>query len=66
MQIATLGNTARIEDIVREYRKYPFALVQTGSAYKVLVGPLTLDEYGSVLEKFKSYGFRDAFVKKIK
>ncbi|MBQ2530317.1 MAG: SPOR domain-containing protein, partial [Treponema sp.] len=66
VQIAALSDTDRIEKIIKEYGKYPFALVKAGKAYRVLVGPLTLDEYGSVLEKFKSFGYKDAFVKKIK
>jgi hypothetical protein len=31
-----------------------------------MVGPLNIDEYGSVDEKFKAYGFKDSFVRKIR
>ena len=37
-----------------------------GVKKQMLVGPLTMDEYAVVLERFKSYGFKDAFLRKIK
>ena len=69
VQVATLGNTENINSFVQKYsQKYPVVLVQNASktAYQVMVGPLSIDEYGSVDEKFKAYGFRDSFVRKIK
>ena len=69
VQIASLSNTENIKSIVDKYSaKYPIVLVQNASksAYQVMVGPLTIDEYGSVVEKFKAYGFKDAFLRKIR
>ena len=37
-----------------------------GKTKQVLVGPVTMDEYKVVLERFKSYGFKDAFLRKVK
>lgn len=69
VQVASLGNTDNIKAFVDKYStKYPVVLVQNSSknAYQVMVGPLNIDEYGSVGEKFKAYGFKDSFVRKIK
>ena len=66
VQIATLSEEANIVNLLDQYAKYPIVLVPTASgAYKVLVGPLSVDEYGVVLAKFKAAGFKDAFVKKM-
>lgn len=69
IQIASLGNVENIKNIIKKYgSKYPVVLIQStnGRTYQVLVGPLNIDEYGSVLAKFKAYGYKDAFVKRIK
>ncbi|MBQ9282998.1 MAG: SPOR domain-containing protein [Treponema sp.] len=69
VQVASLGNKDNIKNFVDKYStKYPVVLVQTSSknAYQVMVGPLNIDEYGAVGEKFKDYGFKDSFVRKIK
>lgn len=68
IQIAVLTNEDNINCLLDKYGKYPIILLsrEGGSGYKVLVGPLNKDEYGSVLEKFKAFGFKDAFLKKIK
>lgn len=69
VQVASLGNTDNIKAFVDKYSsKYPVVIAQNASktAYQVLVGPLNIDEYGSVDEKFKAYGFKDSFVRKIK
>jgi len=69
VQVASLGSAENIKNIVDKYsNKYPLVLVQNASksAYQVMVGPLNIDEYGSVDEKFKAYGFKDAFVRKIR
>lgn len=64
IQIATMGNIKNIENILVKYSKYPVSLVPAGKNYRVLVGPLSVDEYGAVLAKFKNAGFKDAFVRK--
>ncbi|MBQ0051509.1 MAG: SPOR domain-containing protein [Treponema sp.] len=69
IQIASLGNVDNIKNIINKYSsKYPVVLIQStnGKTYQVLVGPLNIDEYGSVLAKFKAWGYKDAFVKRIK
>lgn len=64
IQIATMGNIKNIENILVKYSKYPISLIPAGKNYRVLVGPLSVDEYGAVLAKFKNAGFKDAFVRK--
>lgn len=64
IQIATMGNIKNIENILVKYSKYPVLLIPAGKNYRVLVGPLSVDEYGAVLAKFKNAGFKDAFVRK--
>ncbi len=69
IQIANISSEEAISNIVKKYSsKYPIVLVRNtrGTAYNVMVGPLNIDEYGSVLEKFKAWGFRDAFVKPVR
>lgn len=69
IQVASLGNTDNIKNFVDKYScKYPIVLVQNSgkTVYQMMVGPLNIDEYGSVDEKFKAYGFKDAFVRKIR
>lgn len=64
IQIATMGNIKNIENLLVKYSKYPVLLIPAGKNYRVLVGPLSVDEYGAVLAKFKNAGFKDAFVRK--
>lgn len=64
IQIATMGNIKNIENILVKYSKYPVSLIPAGKNYRVFVGPLSVDEYGAVLAKFKNAGFKDAFVRK--
>lgn len=69
IQIAVYKDEANIRAIVEKYGdNYPITLVplSSGSAYQVLIGPLTVDEYATVLKRFKAYGFKDAFLRKIK
>ena len=69
VQVASYGNPDNIKNFVDKYsNKYPVVLVQnfSKSAYQVMVGPLNIDEYGSIDEKFKAYGFKDSFIRKIK
>ena len=66
IQIATLKDDENILEIVNKYgSKYPITIVPTAKGTKqVLVGPVTLDEYGTVLARFKAYGYKDAFLRK--
>jgi len=67
VQIATVSQRENLEILAARYSKYPLVFVKTSKgAYRVMVGPLTMDEYGAALAKFKSFGYRDAFVKSVK
>lgn len=64
VQIAVYKSAENVEQIASQYgNRYPITVVQLGSKSPVLVGPLNVDEYGVALERFKSYGFKDAFIK---
>lgn len=65
VQIAACSKSESVEEIAGKYAdRYPIAVVRQSSRSPVLVGPLNVDEYGVVLERFKAYGFKDAFVRK--
>lgn len=69
VQISTLSDPENIESVLNTYAEtYPMVIVplESGAAYQVLVGPLGVDEYGTVLAKFKAFGFHDAFLRKIR
>ena len=67
VQIATMTRAENINELLETYSKYPVVLVPAaGGAYRVLVGPLSVDEYGVVLAKFRAFGFKDAFLRHIK
>lgn len=69
IQIAVLADFSNISNLVEKYGEdYPLVLVpaSNGKGYRILVGPLSVDEYGTVLNRFRSYGFKDAFLRKIK
>jgi hypothetical protein len=70
VQIATMSDERNIDFLLSKYRdRYNFAIVPSqvnASSYRVLVGPLTADEYGVVLSRFQGSGYGDAFVKQIK
>ena len=67
IQVASLGSDENIMNFVNKYaQNYPVAIVPKGSVKQIMVGPVNMDEYGVVLDRFKKYGFKDAFVRKIK
>ncbi|MDE6349594.1 MAG: SPOR domain-containing protein, partial [Treponemataceae bacterium] len=69
VQISTLSDPENIETVLDTYANtYPMAIVplESGAAYQLLIGPLGVDEYGTVLAKFKAFGFHDAFLRKIR
>lgn len=69
IQIAVLADFSNISNLVEKYGEdYPLVLVpaSNGKGYRILVGPLSVDEYGTVLNRFRRYGFKDAFLRKIK
>ncbi len=68
LQIATLNKKDNVQSLADKYaKKYPLVVIELeSSSYRVLIGPLTADEYGMIKERFVSYGFKDAFLRKIK
>ena len=69
IQIATLSVDENIMEIVNKYSaNYPITIVPlaSGARKQVLIGPLNMDEYAVVLQRFKAYGYKDAFLRKIK
>ena len=68
VQFITLAEEENILRIMAAYsQKYPIVLVPltNGSAYQVMVGPLSVHEYGMILARFKELGYKDAFARKI-
>lgn len=69
VQIAVYNEPSNIKTIFDKYQEmYPITLVPLVSkkATQVLIGPLSVDEYGTVLNRFKAYGYKDAFLRKIR
>lgn len=69
VQVATFAEQENIHRILKDYgSKYPFVMVplKSGKAMQMMVGPLNVDEYGAILARFKSLGFKDAFLRKIR
>ena len=69
VQVATFAEQENIDKLLKEYgSKYPFVMVplKSGSAMQMMIGPLNVDEYGTVLARFKSLGFNDSFLIKIR
>lgn len=69
VQIAVLADETNIKDIISKYaEQYPVVLVPlaSGKATQVMIGPLNMDEYGTVLNRFKKSGYKDAFLRKIR
>lgn len=69
IQIAVLADENNLKNTVSKFEKqYPVTLVPlaSGKATQVMIGPLGMDEYGTVLNRFKKSGYKDAFLRKIK
>ncbi|GHV63561.1 hypothetical protein AGMMS49587_14000 [Spirochaetia bacterium] len=68
LQLGAFSQAAAVEDaLTRIDKTYPLAVQAAGSAgkppYRLLVGPVNLGESGALLQRFKSNGYKDAFVK---
>lgn len=64
VQIAVYNEAENVEEVNELYgKRYPLVVLEKGKRKTVMVGPFNVDEYGIILERFKSYGFKDAFVK---
>ncbi len=68
VQIATATTDNQADNIIGKHKKYPLVKVpfESKEGYKIMVGPLTDDESGAILLKFKSFGYKDAYIRKIK
>lgn len=69
VQIASSDDSKAVKTVLARYsQNYPMVVVPTSSnsAMQIMVGPLSVDEYEVVMARFKSYGFNDAFYRKIK
>ncbi|MBQ9630906.1 MAG: SPOR domain-containing protein, partial [Treponema sp.] len=67
VQIAALSSEKNIRETVSKYEKiYPVVLVplSSGKATQIMIGPLSVDEYGAVIERFKAEGYKDVFARK--
>ncbi|UTC65900.1 MULTISPECIES: SPOR domain-containing protein [unclassified Treponema] len=69
VQIIIYNDKENCDEVVEKYgKKYPMVveedLVKNKKRYTVFVGPLKVDEIGAALERFKKFGFKDAFLKK--
>jgi hypothetical protein len=69
VQIAAHSRPELIESAISRIEGgYPLAVQSAGSAdkpvYRILLGPLNLGESGAVLQRLKSIGYTDAFVRK--
>ncbi len=66
VQIAALPDMASAKKLALKYQKnYPMTIVSDseGKSFRVLVGRLSMDEYGTVLNRFKNYGYKGAFLR---
>ena len=65
VQLAAYKNQENVQKILEKYgSKYPISVQESNGKKIVLVGPLSVDEYGTVLQRFKAFGFKDAFLRK--
>jgi len=69
VQIGSYAESSSVRSILASWSKrYPLAIergtVRGKDVMKVLVGPLGKDEYGAALERLRSSGFKDAFIRK--
>jgi len=66
VQVAALDSPDLVEDAVRQIdRSYQPKVYRDGDdRYRVLLGPLNQGESAAVLQRFRSIGFKDAFVRR--
>jgi hypothetical protein len=68
VQVGAFSRVELIQPAVnRIHESYPLAIQSTGSGdkpvYRVLLGPMNLGESGAMLQRLKSIGYKDAFVR---
>ncbi len=68
IQILTVSKAENAKETLDKFgAKYPVVLVETDSGLvQVMIGSLRADEYPILLERFRMYGFKDAFLRTIK
>jgi cell division septation protein DedD len=68
VQLAALPSTELFENTVNKIdrRYWPVVFDVGNNAYRVLLGPLNQGESAAVLQRFKSIGYNDAFVRHIR
>lgn len=68
VQIASIQAPELIEGILSRidtaYREVVCVQKSGQSAYRILLGPLNQGESGAILQRFKSIGYKDAFIRK--
>lgn len=67
VQIAVYNKMENVDDVTARYgEKYPIVVMprKNNNGFELMVGPLNVDEYGAIIERFRAYGFKDAFMKK--
>jgi cell division septation protein DedD len=68
LQIGAFSRTEPVESLIAKVGNgYPLAVQNGGSeekpVYRLLIGPVNLGESGALLQRFKSIGYGDAFVR---
>ncbi|MDR0324367.1 MAG: SPOR domain-containing protein [Treponema sp.] len=64
VQIAAFESSSSVENVLRQIdRSFKPVVFQTGNMYRILLGPLNQGESAAVLQRFKSIGYTDAFVR---
>jgi len=66
VQLAALDSPESVEATVRQIDRnfQPKVYKDTDNRYRILLGPLNQGESAAVLQRFKTIGFRDAFVRR--
>ena len=71
VQIGAFSREEQIEIVIsRIHENYPVAIYNAGTTanpmYRILLGPLNLGESGAMLQRFRSIGYTDAFMRHIR
>jgi hypothetical protein len=68
VQIAALESPELFENTVRkiDHKYWPIVFDDGNNLYRILLGPLNQGESAAVLQRFKSIGYNDAFVRHVR
>jgi hypothetical protein len=68
VQVASLRELELVESalgrIDADYK--PIVYKDDGNWYRILLGPLNQGESGAILQRFKSIGYKDSFIRQVK